>query len=222
MTRFGYLGAVTMTSDIRATTFGGLTIEHGEGVLTPRPWTLLQSDWAVELEPELPAGPILELCCGVGHIGLEVVRRTDRHLVQVDLSELACSYARSNAVASGRGERVTVRCAPLLGLRASTERFGLVLADPPYLTSDDVGAHPEDPHSAIDGGADGLDLLRECVAVIDTVLAPGGTALVQVRGAEQAAHVAELIGPDLTAGAVRSHDPERAVLALHRPEGVRS
>ena len=54
--------------------FGPITVEADASVLTPRPWTLVQSAWAAELSPGAPAGPILELCCGAGHIGLAATR----------------------------------------------------------------------------------------------------------------------------------------------------
>lgn len=210
---------MTTTSPLLAE-FGGLTVEHDAQVLEPRSWTLLQSDWAVELDATLPPGPMLELCCGVGHIGLEAVRRTRRHLVQVDVCDSATAFARRNAAAAGLTDHVTVRCAALLGLCASTERFPIVLADPPYLPSSAVGSFPADPERAVDGGPDGLAVIAECVAVIDQVLDVGGVALLQVRGAAQAAEVARQLPAGLRAGEVRSHDDERAVLALIRAEGA--
>ena len=61
-----------MTVDEISTTveIGGLAVAYGPDVLTPRPWTLAQSEWARDLLDEVPEGPILELCSGVGHIGL--------------------------------------------------------------------------------------------------------------------------------------------------------
>ena len=46
--------------------FGPVDIRHDDEVLEPRPWTIAQAEWA----SELPAGPMLELGCGAGHIGL--------------------------------------------------------------------------------------------------------------------------------------------------------
>ncbi|MEN3273049.1 MAG: hypothetical protein V7636_1810, partial [Actinomycetota bacterium] len=60
------------------TSFGGLEIAFDDGVLTPRPWTIEQSQWAIELLHALPDGPVLELCCGAGQIGLVVAHATGR------------------------------------------------------------------------------------------------------------------------------------------------
>ena len=65
-------------------TFGSLTIGYDEQVLEPRPWVLLQSQWARELLEDAPPGPVLELCTGAGHIGLVAVVGNDRTLVAVD------------------------------------------------------------------------------------------------------------------------------------------
>ena len=159
---------------------------------------------------------MLELCCGAGHIGLEVIRRAHVDLVQVDVSESACGFAHRNAVTAGLADRVEVRCVDLATLRASSERFPMVLADPPYVPTEQVHGYPADPHLAINGGSDGLSLLRQCVEVIDAVLVDGGAALVQVAGLTQAMDLAPLLPDTLGIGEIREHDSQRAVLALER------
>ncbi len=209
---------MTTTTERRQTIFGGLTIDYDDTVLEPRAWTVLQSDWAVELAGSAPKGPMLELCCGAGHIGLEVIRRSTRDLLQVDVCESACGFARHNAASAGLADRVEIRCIDLAELTASTERYPVVLADPPYLPTDEVSTFPADPLRAIDGGPDGLALLRRCVEVIDVVLHEHGVALVQVAGAAQASEVAPLLPDALCIDEVREHDPRRAVLSLVRRE----
>ena len=44
----------------------GLAVLWDRRVLEPRPWAAAQARWAVELHPELPDGPMLELCSGSG------------------------------------------------------------------------------------------------------------------------------------------------------------
>ena len=89
--------------------FGGLTITFDDRVLRPRDWTLAQSTWAAELLATAPAGPVLELFAGVGHIGLAAVASTDRELVMVDLNPAAVELARCNIDTAGLASRVTVR-----------------------------------------------------------------------------------------------------------------
>jgi release factor glutamine methyltransferase len=72
------------------------------------------------------------------------------------------------------------------------ERFSVVIADPPWVSSDEVTRYPEDPLTAIDGGSDGLDLVRACLEVIDAHLADGGSALLQT-GPDQPDDVRRLV-----------------------------
>jgi release factor glutamine methyltransferase len=161
-------------------TFGSLTITFDDRVLRPRAWTTAQSDWAAELMATAPAGPVLELCAGVGHIGLLSVVGTDRRLVCVDANPVACDHARASAVAAGMAERVGVREGRLENALAPDERFPVIIADPPWVPHEDTGRYPEDPLIAIDGGADGVEVARACLVVIEGHLSPGGSAVLQV------------------------------------------
>jgi methylase of polypeptide subunit release factors len=173
---------------VRTVRFGPVTIAHDDDVLEPRPWTLAQSAWAIDLAAEVPAGPILELCAGVGHIGLVVARATGRGLVQVEASAHAAGLAARNAATNGIDS--DVRTGDLDAALRAGERFPLVLADPPYVPSDRTEQHPEDPRSAIDGGDDGLDVARRCLAVAGAHLAPDGAVLLQLLDLGQAATLA--------------------------------
>lgn len=198
--------------------FGPLTVAYDHRVLEPRPWTLLQSVWAAELAAALPAGPLLELCAGVGQIGLAAAVLAGRDLVQVEASPTAAAFARANADRAGWRARAAVREGRLQDVVEPGERFPLVLADPPYLPSHETSRWPGDPLLAIDGGPDGLAVVRECLAVAHRVLPRGGPLLLQVAGPDQAAAVARLVaggGPVFEPGEVRVHDDARAV-ALFR------
>ena len=163
----------------------GLEIGYDRSVLEPRPWTALQGRWAAEVAADAPPGPILELCSGAGHIGLVAARRSGRALVQVDRSDGACAFARQNAVAAGLGARVDVRCLGIDEMSRARERFPVIIADPPYIATEEIGRFPDDPVGAIDGGSDGLDVARACVEAFAALLVPGGFALLQLGRAEQ-------------------------------------
>jgi release factor glutamine methyltransferase len=197
--------------------FGPLTITYDAGVLEPRPWTLLQSEWAVELGARAAAGPLLELCAGAGQIGLVAALGTGRPLVQVERDEVAAGCARANAAAAGIEQRVEVRAAAMEEAMGAHERFPIILADPPYLRREDIGRFPDDPVTAIDGGPDGLAVTRLCLALGARHLTPGGALLLQVAGRRQAEALdAEELGDlGLALAEVREHDPDRAVALLH-------
>lgn len=197
--------------------FGPVDITYDERVLEPRPWTLAQSRWAVELAEGAAAGPLLELCAGAGHIGLAAAVLADRDLVQVEMDPWAAAHAEANARRAGWGERVQVRVGAITDVLDDGERFPLVIADPPYLRTDAVGRFPEDPLLAIDGGSDGLAVVRHCLDAAARVLPPGGPLVLQVAGPRQAAEVAAVAGPiGLVARETRVVDDERAVMLLRR------
>jgi methylase of polypeptide subunit release factors len=203
---------VTAVTRARTCRFGPLDIEFDARVLEPRPWTLMQSEWAAELAAALPTGPILELCAGAGHIGLAAAVLADRDLVQVEADPVPGGYAAVNAAAAQWASRTDLRVARLQEALHADERFPLIVADPPYLPTDEIERWPDDPVTAIDGGPDGMELIDACLAVASAHLSPGGVLLLQVAGAAQG----ERLRPaGLEVFETRSHDPERAVVALH-------
>jgi methylase of polypeptide subunit release factors len=199
--------------------FGPVTIGWDDAVLRPRPWTLAQSRWAAELSSSLPPGPLLELCCGAGQIGLAAAVWSDRALVQVDADPRACLWASRNAARAG--VVADVRCADLRDdwvVGREPGHFPLVIADPPYLPSTEVARYPDDPELAIDGGATGLDVLMPCLEVALFQAASEGAVLVQVLGLRQALEVEHHLDEMGTVGSrieeVRVHDQARAVLLI--------
>ena len=91
------------------------------------------------------------------------------------------------------------------------------LDTPPYVPTRDVVRYPDDPRHAIDGGADGLDVVRTCLAVVTAHASPGAPIALQVRGPAQVDRVTAVVareGLPLTAERARVVSPERAVLVL--------
>jgi methylase of polypeptide subunit release factors len=200
-------------------TFGPLCVTFDDQVLEPRPWTLAQSTWAAELAASVPEGPILELCSGAGHIGQAAAVLTGRALVQVDVDPHACTLAEANAATNLAGHDVVVRCGDLDDAVAPAERFPLVLADPPYLPSTQSGAWPEDPPLAVDGGDDGLDLPRRCLATAGRHVADGGVVLLQALGRTQVLRLAaDVAAAGLQVTDLREIDDRRAVALLRARE----
>lgn len=197
-------------------TVGPLNVEYDHRVLAPRPWTLAQVDWGAALWRE---GPVLELCSGVGHIGLGLAAQVPAHVVMVDSSPVASAFARSNARRARLADRVEVRCAPLAEAVRPEEQFDLVLADPPWVPTALVSRFPDDPVHTIDGGHDGLVQLRTCLDLISRHLTPDGNAIVQVGPGQIQAirdHADEQPGLGLTALTARSFGTHGALVQLSR------
>jgi methylase of polypeptide subunit release factors len=218
----GKTRGVTATG-ILSCRFGPLSVEYDQRVLRPRPWTLLQSSWAAELATEAAPGPLLELCAGVGHIGLAAAVLADRDLVQVEADPVAAGFAVANAARAGWGGRVDVRAERLEAALRPAERFGVILADPPYLRSADVARWPDDPVTAIDGGPDGLELVVACLVAAAAHLSDDGAVVLQVAGPAQDEQVSDLAAARPELGlrrvAARVVDDARAVVLLRRVTG---
>ena len=193
--------------------FGGLRIAFDERVLRPRTWTENQSLWAAELLPSLPTGTVLELCSGAGQIGLLAVAGSGRRLVCVDVNPVAAEYIAANAVRSrsaepGRDPAGThqrrARSARTLPADHRRPPVGARAAETPRF--------PEDPLLAIDGGEDGMGVVRDCLAAIESHLGPGGVALLQLGPGGQVEAVADMLADTkLVAGETRDFG-ERGVL----------
>lgn len=106
-------------------------------------------------------------------------------LAASDLSADALELASENLAAHGVGGTVTLACGDLLEPAALPgDRVDLLIANLPYLTTAEVdagtGSLAWEPRRALDGGADGLDLLRRLVAGLPSALADEGVALLEV------------------------------------------
>ncbi|MCW2836989.1 MAG: methyltransferase small [Marmoricola sp.] len=208
-----------MTDLLRRTiVFGGLQIAFDDRVLRPRTWTENQSRWAAELLPHLPDGQVLELCSGAGQIGLLAVAGSGRRLVCVDVNPVAAELTTANAAAAGLSEQVEMREGLIGEVLSPHERFPLIIADPPWVPRSQTQRFPEDPLLAIDGGVDGLTVVRECLTAIETHLAPAGVALLQLGPGDQVAAVAGLLeGTRIRAGESRDFGDRGVLLRIdHR------
>jgi methylase of polypeptide subunit release factors len=192
--------------------FGGLRIAFDERVLRPRTWTENQSLWGAELLPSLPTGTVLELCSGAGQIGLLAIAESGRRLVCVDVNPVAAEYIAANAAAAGLRNRVEIRLGRISDTLGPRERFPLIIADPPWVPRAETQRFPEDPLLAIDGGEDGMGVVRDCLTAIEAHLGPGGVALLQLGPDGQVQAAADMLtDTELVAGETRDFG-ERGVL----------
>ncbi|HEV8252836.1 MAG TPA: peptide chain release factor N(5)-glutamine methyltransferase [Candidatus Limnocylindria bacterium] len=118
-------------------------------------------------------------------------------LAASDLSAEALELAAENLAAHGLRGTVTLACGDLLEPAALPGgRADLLVANLPYLTSAEVesgeGSLAWEPRRALDGGPDGLDLLRRLIADLPTGISPDGVALLEI-GEGQAAAVREMV-----------------------------
>jgi release factor glutamine methyltransferase len=179
----GYLGSMTAVDvETEIAAFGDLNVQWDRRIMRPRPWTTAQSRWAAALSASCPDGPLLELCCGAGQIGLLAAIMTGRPLIQVDRDPVAAAYVRRNAAATGMTS--DVRAASMADALADDERVALVILDPPWVPSAEV-ADEDHPPSTVDGGIDGTALLVLGLGVALRHLMPGGHVVAQLGTPQQ-------------------------------------
>jgi len=149
-------------------------------VLIPRPETELLMQTALELPLSVTAR-VLDVGAGSGCIAVSLAAERPRWRVcATDRSPAALSVARRNI------ERHGVEVELILGDLASATAppWDLVVANLPYLPSADLGRLPEevrrDPSSALDGGDDGLDLVRTLLADLPRLLRVCGGVVLEI------------------------------------------
>ncbi|MGQ9366586.1 peptide chain release factor N(5)-glutamine methyltransferase [Azospirillum sp. ST 5-10] len=177
--------------------FWTLDLALDAATLDPRPDTETVVEAALDAVADRAAAlRVLDLGTGTGCILLALLAELPNATgLGIDLSAAAVATAAANAAANGLAGRAAFRTGNWgEGL---AERFDLVVSNPPYIPSRDIASlEPEvrifDPLRALDGGDDGLDAYRAIAAQLPGLLAPGGTAALEV-GAGQAADVAALL-----------------------------
>ncbi|OPY59685.1 MAG: Release factor glutamine methyltransferase [Pelotomaculum sp. PtaU1.Bin035] len=188
--------------------FMGLEFIVNRFVLIPRPETELLVEAAARLSPA--PSLIVDVGTGSGAIAVSLAVLVPEAVVYAtDRSFEAIETARLNAYLHGAGQRVLFfqgdLLAPLSGLDLAG-RVDLVTANLPYIPTKDLPALPRDvrlfePPSALDGGADGLDLYRRLIPMAAGILKPGGTLLMEI-GCGQREAAAGLLQPPLREAAV--------------------
>ncbi|MFD4976588.1 putative protein N(5)-glutamine methyltransferase [Streptomyces sp. NPDC058424] len=188
--------------------FHGLRIALEPGVFVPRRRTEFLVDQALARSPE--ASVVVDLCCGSGAVGVAlaaVLGPVELHAADIDPAAVRC--ARRNVVPRGgtvhEGDLFDALPGSLRG------RVDILAANVPYVPTGEVGLLPSEardhePLVALDGGADGLDVLRRVTAEAPDWLAPGGCLLVETSEHQAPQALATFTRADLTAHLAVSED----------------
>ena len=184
--------------------FHGLIITTDARALIPRPETELLVDAALaeiatllSAAPRPPGSPALRVAdvgTGSGAIALAMLaalrarKMADQVLViATDASVAALDLARENAVGHGLADRMVFIDADLLPPVVEPP-YALVCANLPYVRTGDLAGLATDlafePRDALDGGPDGLDVIRRLLDRLPDALGPRGVALLEI-GADQ-------------------------------------
>jgi release factor glutamine methyltransferase len=226
--------------------FCGLRIAMDPAVFIPRRRTEFLVRWAAALgreaassaNPACLAGPaaeglagpravVVDLCCGSGAVGTALAAALDPvELYAVDIDPAAVRCARRNVAAAGgqvyEGDLYEPLPATLRG------RVDVLVANAPYVPTEEVGLLPpearmHEPRVALDGGADGLDVLRRVATAAPAWLAPGGHLLVETSQRQAPQTVETVARSGLLPRVVGSDELNATVVIGTRPaDGLRA
>lgn len=190
--------------------FRHLVIHVEPGVFIPRPETEVLVDVALEHLKGLSEPVVVDLCTGSGCIASSVaVEHPGAGVWAVDAADVAVQTARRNALHAGASDRVQVVHGDLFDPlpRELLGTVDLIVSNPPYIPSADVVGLPSEvlgfePHLALDGGPDGLDVFRRIAREAPRWLRPGGGLAVELDTA-RVADAAAMLGEQYEGVTVR-------------------
>ncbi|MFG2788208.1 putative protein N(5)-glutamine methyltransferase [Streptomyces sp. NPDC048419] len=177
--------------------FRGLRIAVEPGVFVPRRRTEFLVEQALAQVPD--ASVVVDLCCGSGAVGAALVSAlgpVELHAADLDPAAVRC--ARRNVDGEvHQGDLFTALPDDLRG------RVDILAANVPYVPTGEVGLLPaeardHEPLTALDGGTDGLDVLRRVAAEAPRWLRRGGCVLVETSERQAAAALEAFAASGLT------------------------
>ena len=198
--------------------FFGLSFGVDPRALIPRPETERLVELALERITEMatatarpvdtPRLRVIDVGTGSGAVIVAIAATLRRRrlageveFAATDRSADALRLAVENAVAHGVADLIDFHVADLLDpALVAAGRFELVVANLPYIPSGEVSRLPIaasfEPVGALDGGSDGMELIRRLISQLARGLAPGGSALIEI-GAGQAEAVLGAVAAEL-------------------------
>lgn len=204
---------------------GRLELDVGPGVFVPRPETELLAEWAVGELRRMRAGgvsspTVVDLCTGSGALALAIADAVpSAEVIGVEIDDVALGWAKRNlervrsrwAAERGAAGLPPVRLiqgdATDPGLLAHLHgRVDLVVSNPPYVPEGtDVGPEVRcDPHHAVFGGADGLDVIGPMIVVMRALARPGAAVGIE-HDDDSAADVSGVLRESGAFGGIRHH-----------------
>ncbi|MEQ4723633.1 putative protein N(5)-glutamine methyltransferase [Nonomuraea sp. B19D2] len=201
--------------------FCGLRVAVAPGVFVPRPRTEFLIQEAVALARRVAGTPVvLDLCCGTGAMGAALaaeLERAELHATDLDPAAVRCARRNLGAGHVYEGDLYEPLPASLRG------RVDIVIASPPYVPSESVALLPaearlHEPLVALDGGGDGLDVVRRVIAGAPQWLAPGGHLLVETSERQAAATAETVARAGLAARVASSAELDATAVIGTRPQ----
>ena len=193
--------------------FCGLRVVVGPGVFVPRRRTGFLVRQAAALA--VPGAVVVDLCCGSGAVGAALAAAVEGiELHAADVDPVAVAFARRNLGNAEVHEGDLFDALP----GALRGRVNVLVANVPYVPSGSIALMPleardHEPRVALDGGRDGLDVVRRVSAGAPVWLGPGGALLFE-SSAGQAPRAVEIVAAAGLAPRVVSDDERGATVVV--------
>jgi release factor glutamine methyltransferase len=187
--------------------FCGQRIVVTKGVFVPRHRTELLVDLATELKPAVA----VDMCCGSGAVGAVLRHRLPNATIYAaDIDPVAVACARKNLTNVFEGDLFDALPAHLKGV------IDVVVANVPYVPTGDIQFMPTEARDyearvALDGGTDGLQVMRRVATQAATWLRPGGRLMSETSERQAPAALAAFTAAGLDAKLVTSEDTNAVV-----------
>ena len=183
--------------------FFGIDFKVNSSVLIPRPETETLVETALKIANEFPQGPelsVIDVGTGSGAIAVcMALRLSSARIFAVDLSGAALTVAQANAETHGVADRITFLEGDLLTPFSGS--VDLIAANLPYVRTGELSSlAPEvqqEPTEALDGGQDGLDVVRRMMHQAQHIISGDGVILLEMdpRQAEPLRSMGESLFP---------------------------
>lgn len=193
--------------------FQGLRIAVAPGVFVPRRRTELLAGTAIGAMGQVA----VELCCGAAPVAAAILAEVPGAVVHAaDVDPVAVACARANVPSVFEGDLFAALPGDLRG------RIDVLAANTPYVPTDEVRflppeARDHEPSYTLDGGADGLALLRRIAAEAPAWLAPAGHLLIEVSDRQLPVATAVFEAAGLRPGSVHDEELDATVVVGRMP-----
>jgi release factor glutamine methyltransferase len=166
--------------------FFSLSFVVSPAVLIPRPESEFVLTEYLALTSQIESPRAVDVGTGSGCLAIAAAhRQAQGHWIAIDISEPALAVARGNAARLGVADRIDFRLGDGLEPVAADAPFDAIISNPPYIPTGQIpglepGVRDFEPRLALDGGPDGLAIVRRLIEQSVDRLKPGGHLILEI------------------------------------------
>jgi release factor glutamine methyltransferase len=165
--------------------FFSLSFRVTPEVLIPRPDTETLVLEILDETKSRSSTKMLDLCTGSGCVAVSVAKNSPSvNVTATDISPAAIAIARENAERHHVSDRVELLESDLFSAIPAGTKFDVIASNPPYVAAAEIETLDKEvavhePRLALDGGADGMDILKKIITAAPEFSVPGGLLLLE-------------------------------------------